>query len=368
MKRVALIMAGGSGERFWPLSRRKKPKQLLKLVSDNKTMLEESVERIAPLIDKQHVYIITSELLAPIMRQMLTDFPPENIIAEPYKRNTAPCLALGAAVLLAKYRDEPDLSVAVLTADQHIYPAESFIATVDEAMKYAESEAKILTIGIPPTRPETGYGYIELGEKSSNWQLIYDVLSFREKPSSDAASHYLASGNFLWNSGMFFYKLSTFVSELKQYLPEVGNQIEIMSQNLANSIHIPSNSLINEIGNIFKEFPNISIDYGLMEKTPNVAVARALFNWDDVGALDALRRTRPADSNGNISVGRASILATNKSIVINESKTAIVSVLGMEQVAVVVTDDAVLVCPVDKVQQVRQCVEDVKNRFGEDYV
>ncbi|MCX8055149.1 MAG: mannose-1-phosphate guanylyltransferase [Ignavibacteria bacterium] len=368
MKRVALIMAGGSGERFWPLSRRKKPKQLLKLVSDNKTMLEESVERVAPLIDKRDVYIITSELLAPIMRNMLTDFPPENIIPEPYKRNTAPCLALGAAVLLAKYSNEPDLSVAVLTADQHIFPSHSFIETVDEAMKYAEAEGKILTIGIPPTRPETGYGYIELGEKVTNWQLIFDVLSFREKPSTEAAAHYLASGNFLWNSGMFFYKLSTFVCELKQHLPEVGNHIELMAKNLVSSINTPSNSLLNEIGDIFKEFPNISIDYGLMEKTANVAVARALFNWDDVGALDALRRTRPADSSGNISIGRASLVATDNSIIINESKMAVVSVLGMDGVAVVVTDDAVLVCPVDKVQQVRQSVEDVKNKFGEEYI
>ncbi len=368
MKRVALIMAGGSGERFWPLSRRKKPKQLLKLVSNDKTMLEESVERIAPLIDKQDVYIITSELLAPIMRDMLTDFPPENIIPEPYKRNTASCLALGAAVLLAKYPNEQDLSVAVLTADQHIYPSDAFVATVDEAMKYAERNEKILTIGIPPTRPETGYGYIELGKKVDNWNLIFGVLSFREKPSSDAAMHYLASGNFLWNSGMFFYKLSTFISELKQYLPEIGDQIQLMAKNLNLSINEPANSLSNHIGNIFKEFPNISIDYGLMEKTPNVAVARALFNWDDVGAIDALRRTRSADARGNISIGRASLIDTSNSIVINESERAVVSVLGMESVAVVVTDDAVLVCPVEMVQQVRQSVEDVKNKFGEEYI
>lgn len=368
MKRVALIMAGGAGERFWPLSRRKKPKQLLKLVSTDKTMLEESVERISPLIDKQDVYVITSELLAPIMRDMLRDFPPENVIPEPYKRNTAPCLALGAAVLRAKYRDEQDLSVAVLTADQHIYPSDAFVATVDEAMKYAESEGKILTIGIPPTRPETGYGYIELGEKVGGWQLIFDVLSFREKPTIEAATHYLSSGNFLWNSGMFFYKLSTFVGEMKQYLPEVGDKIDIMAERLAGSISKTAISFSNEIGEIFEKFPNISIDYGLMEKTPNVAVARALFNWDDVGAIDALRRTRSADASGNIAVGRASLPDTKNSIVINESERAVVSVLGMDGVAVVVTDDAVLVCPVEKVQQVRKSVEDVKNKFGEEYI
>lgn len=370
MKRVAIIMAGGTGERFWPLSRRHRPKQLLKLVSLDKTMLQESIERISPLISPDDIYIITSELLAPIIRELLTDFPPENVIPEPYKRNTAPCLALGASILLAKYNlPSNEISCAVLTADQHIYPVDSFLQTVDEALRFAETNDKIVTIGINPTRPETGYGYIEIGEKQYDWNLIYNVMSFREKPNVEAAKYYIETGNFLWNSGMFFYRLSTFANEMQKHLPEVGTQIDLMKQSLISVCHKPQISLKENIGDIFEAFPNVSIDYGLMEKTSQIAVARALFNWDDVGALDALRRTRPIDESGNISIGQNSLIDTKNSIIVNETgDRTVVSVLGMDGVAVVVTDDAVLVCPVDKVQEVRRCVDNVNKLFGDKWI
>ena len=370
MKRVALIMAGGAGERFWPLSRRHRPKQLLKLFSTDKTMLEEAIDRISPLIPKEDIYIITSELLCSIMRNMLVDFPPANIIPEPFKRNTAPCLALGSAAVLAKYNlPSSELSIAVLTADQHIYPNDAFVQTVDEAMQFAESNDKIVTIGINPTRPETGYGYIELGKKQQNWENIYEVLSFREKPNTEAAKYYIEQGNFLWNSGMFFFRASTFETELAEHLPEVGLKIETMKDKLVVVIERPVVTLSNEVGDIFEKFPNISIDYGLMEKTRNVAVARALFNWDDVGALDALRRTRPLDERGNVSLGNNSLIDCRNSIVVNETGGKVVaSVVGMDNVAVVVTEDAVLICPADRVQEVRRSVEDVCKNFGEKWL
>lgn len=370
MKRVALIMAGGAGERFWPLSRRTRPKQLLKLVSEDKTMLEDAIERITPLIPKKDIYIITSELLTPVMRNMLNDFPPENIIPEPFKRNTAPCLALGVACVLAKHNlPASEISIAVLTADQHIYPNDAFLQTVDEAMRFAESSDIIVTIGINPTRPETGYGYIELGEKQPNWENIYEVLSFREKPNIEAAKYYIEQGNFLWNSGMFFFRASTFETELAKYLPEVGLKISEMKNKLVESISTPKDTFKEEIGDIFEQFPNISIDYGLMEKTHSVAVARALFNWDDVGALDALRRTRPTDNQGNVSIGSNSLIDCTNSIIINETSGKMVtSVLGMDNVAIVVTEDAVLVCPADRVQEVRRNVEEIRKSYGEKWL
>lgn len=370
MKRVALIMAGGSGERFWPLSRKTFPKQLLKLNSTEKTLLEESIDRVAPIIDKNDIYIITSEILAPVMREMLRDFPPENIIPEPAKRNTAPCLALGAAVVIAKYENEgikpEDISIAVLTADQAISPEDGFVATVDAAMKFAEANHSLVTIGISPSRPETGYGYIEL-ENAMPDSIIYKVKSFREKPSYEAAEEYMKSGNFLWNSGMFFWRASTFANELEKHLPEVGEKINLMKDKVKASLNTPHNSLADHIGEVFSACPSISIDYGLMEKSDCVAVAKAMFEWDDVGAWDALRRTRKADELGNISEGHTSLIDTHNSIVINESGGKIVSsVIGMENVAVIVTCDAIMVCPIDKVQDVKKSVEDIRSRFGED--
>ncbi len=369
MKRVALIMAGGAGERFWPLSRKTFPKQLLKLNSPDKTLLEESIDRISPIISKEDIYIITSELLAPVMQEMLGNFPKENIIPEPAKRNTAPCLALGAAVVLAKYENKgikpENLSIAVLTADQAISPEDGFIATVDAAMSYAEKNHSLVTIGINPSRAETGYGYIELGEL--DYSIIFKVKSFREKPNYEAAKEYMESGKFLWNSGMFFWRVSTFASELERHLPEVGGKIKLMQEKIKHALSEPQSSLGEQIGDIFSACPSVSIDYGLMEKSDCVAVAKATFDWDDVGAWDALRRTRQQDSYGNISEGTNSLIDTRNSIIINESKgKAIASVIGMENVAVIVTEDAVMVCPIDKVQDVKKSVEDIRAKFGDD--
>ena len=229
MKRTAIIMAGGSGERFWPLSRKEKPKQLLNLSSEDKMMIEESIERIAPVIKPEDIYIITSSLLQKPIRKALPQLPEENIIAEPYKRNTAPCLALGAAFIKAKYAaegiEDKDISIAVLTADQMISPADGFVKTVTAALDYVEEHPVIATIGILPGRPETGYGYIEVKEafeKGYENIEIKPVLSFREKPNPEAAAKYLEDGRFLWNSGMFFGALTLSPIHLKNIFPRLA--------------------------------------------------------------------------------------------------------------------------------------------------
>ena len=231
MKRTAMIMAGGSGERFWPLSRRKKPKQLLKLASEDKMMIEESIERISPLIDPADIFIITGEHLLDPIRRSLKILPPENVVAEPAKRNTAPCLGLGAAFIAERYSEthsKDDISIAVLTADQNISPKEGFVKTVEAAMNYVEENPVLATIGIPPSRPETGYGYIEVVEQfdqDSDVVQIKPVLKFREKPEMEKAKEFIKSGKFLWNSGMFFWRLDTFEDAMVSALPEVGNNI-----------------------------------------------------------------------------------------------------------------------------------------------
>lgn len=373
MKRTAVIMAGGSGERFWPLSRKRRPKQLLKLLSEDKTMIEESISRISSLIAPEDVFIITSELLVEPMRESLVMIPPQNIVAEPYKRNTAPCLALAAAFIADRYNYLPldQISIAVLTADQDISPEIDFVNTVAAALDYAENQKALLTIGIPPARPETGYGYIETESKfeDNHSAQILPVKSFREKPDLDTAKTFIESGNFLWNSGMFFWRLDTFIENMIECLPAVGINIAVMKGNLSgktNDLHLSIEPLI---GDVFEKFPNISIDYGLMEKANNVAVAKALFKWDDVGSWDALERVRVKDSENNIVHGAASIIDSKNSIIINESDNKIITAcLGLDNMVVVVTKDAVMVCPKDRVQDVKKHVEDIRSRFGEEFL
>lgn len=366
MKRIAVIMAGGSGERFWPLSRKRKPKQLLALASDI-SMIEESLNRISPLIDLWDIYIITSELLLEPLRLALPMLPAENIVAEPYKRNTAPCLALSAAFIKSKYSEFnlDEIVIAVLTADQSIAPNEGFIQTIDSALNYVENNPFLCTIGIPPVRPETGYGYVEIENKfdyNNDTSEISSVIAFHEKPDLSTAKEYLKAGNFLWNSGMFFWRLDTFISTLQNTIPEIGNQIAEMAGKYHNKTKIPLPEALEQIRTIYEAFPNISIDYGLMERADNVVAAKALFSWDDIGSWDSLERLKEADANNNIVAGNTALIDVTNSVVINasENKDMIVAGLGIDNFVVVTTDDAVLIIPKDRVQEVKQIVDKIR--------
>jgi mannose-1-phosphate guanylyltransferase len=363
MIRTAVIMAGGSGERFWPLSRARKPKQLLPLLSE-KMMIEETIERIDGIIAVEDIYIITSKALIEPIRKALPNIPAQNIIAEPYKRNTAPCLALAAAFISAKYAEKyssEHISVAVLTADQDINPIDGFKATLNEILEFVEKDKSICTIGINPVRPETGYGYVEVGDafKSPDKCEIKKVLAFREKPNFEIAKQYAASGLHLWNSGMFFFRLDTFIEGLIKHLPDVGNGIANMRDKYLNNTNEVFESSFDAIDSIFEAFPDISIDYGLMEKSDNIYTANALFSWDDVGSWDALDRVKGKDANGNVADGEIGLVDCSNSIIINKSsnKDMIIGAIGLDDFVVVATDDSVMICPKDKVQDVKKCVQ-----------
>ena len=362
--RVAVIMAGGVGERFWPLSRRNRPKQLLPLAGPGRTLIEEAVDRITPLIDLERVFVATAEhLREPLLAQNLP-IPEENIIAEPVKRNTAGCLVLAAAHMLARFdRPAEEISMAVLTADHLMGDAERFRETVDAALGAAEAEEILVTIGIPPARPETGYGYIEIPENAQPVFLnphsvsIFTVERFREKPSLEVAQEYLKTGRFLWNGGMFFWRVSTFLSELDRVGPDLGEA----TRKLADAVRGDDSALIRSI---FEGLENISIDYALMEQARRVAVARAEFEWDDLGAWDCLDRTHPKDRSGNVSVGDPILIDSRDCIVYNAegSDRTAVSVIGAEGLAVVVCSGGVLVVPKDRAQDVRHAVAELKRR------
>lgn len=370
MKRTAVIMAGGSGERFWPLSRRKQPKQLLCLTSDDKTMIEETLERIAPLVSYSDMFIITSEALLAPMREMLSAIPPENIVAEPLKRNTAPCIALAAAFIAERYAEDGlqpcDISMAVLAADHYISSKELFCTTAEAAFTCAETTAQLVTLGIPPSRPETGYGYIETAQAESTPLAAEKVVSFREKPSREKAEEFVASGNFLWNSGMFFWRVDVVAEGLCQHLPDVGSTIDALRTALRNRTHSTPSGTPQGTREIFAPMPDISIDYGLMERADNVAVVRALFPWDDVGSWDALPRVFPADEQGNITLGDSVVLDSTNCVVVNRcsGNSTAVAVVGMENVVVVATPNGILVCPVERAQDVKKVVQTLQKQEG----
>ncbi len=365
MKRVAILLAGGSGERFWPVSRINKPKQLLALNSD-KTLIEEAIERICKLVDVNDIFVFTNQTTLKPIRDTLKDIPPENIVAEPIKKNTAPALAFASSFLLAKYKGKfspEEITVGVFTSDQRIEPLSGFIKTVEIAFSYVESRSKIATIGIVPTRPDTAYGYIEvpISYKEAKEDVL-PVVQFKEKPDFETANYYFSSGRFFWNSGMFFWRLDAFLTQLNIYAPEIYSNIEPLRKLLEYKTNLKLDEPIPGIQEIYATFPEISIDYALMERSSDIVVVRSYFDWDDIGSWDALERTRPKDENGNVSLGNNILFNTSNSVVVNESRnySIKVCVVGLSDIVVVVTNDAVLVCNKSQVQNVKKCVEEIK--------
>ncbi len=360
--KVIVIMAGGTGERFWPLSRYNHPKQLLTLSGSGQSLLEEAVERSTAIVAPENIYIATSPHLQDAIKNAGLDIPQENIIAEPSKRNTAGCLIYAAANILAKTRLSPEeVTMGVLTADHRIPDTTPFVDTVGKAMECAEQNDGLVTIGIQPIRPETGYGYIEVAENaklpSGDKQALLPVASFREKPNADDAAKYVASGRFFWNSGMFFWRLSSFQNEFGKANPVMAETLEDLTDALlANSTE--------RAAKIFDALPNISIDYALMEKAKHVYVVPGNFVWDDLGSWDSIERTFPKDNQGNVTVGNPVLLDTNDSIIYNAPglKKMAVGVVGMKDVVVIVNEDAVLVIPKNRAQDVKKLVLALRDR------
>lgn len=350
-KRVAVIMAGGSGERFWPLSRVSRPKQLLRLTDPNRTLLEEAVQRIEPLVGADSVYVITGRHLEEPIRESGA-LKGESILAEPMKRNTLGALVWVAAQWIA--RGATDVTFAILTADHKIGDAGAFRETVSKAMETAELTGALVTCGVTPTRPETGYGYVELDRGQTVTTGAIKAVGFREKPDVQTAAEYVLSGRFLWNSGMFFYTLQTFMAELEHSHPAAFAITHRIAEALA----------AGDMGSAeaaFAELPNLSIDYALAEKAKQIFVVESGFAWDDVGAWDALSRSLGIeDEHGNVALGNALVIDSRNAIIYNDVDTIIAATVGVDDVVLVVTPDAVLLCKQSESQRVKEIVEALK--------
>ena len=353
-RRVAVIMAGGSGTRFWPVSTPERPKQFLRLASDDESLLQQSVGRIVPLVGEAGVHIATTAGLVEATRTECPQVPGENVFGEPHRRNTLGALVWATAVLQARDKDAQagslhhngdswrELSLAVLTADHMIGPPERFRGTVEKAMSIAEERGSLVTIGIAPDRPATEYGYVETGaEIGGGWE----VARFTEKPDEATAEEFVASGSHLWNSGMFFWTLGSFCDELSRTMPDARAALAEIAGALGEGDE-------SKAAEQFGGLTNVSVDYAVMERAENVAVVKAEFEWDDLGSWDALGRILPSDEAGNVAHGAARTVESEGCVVYNGLDGTAVSVLGMKDAVVVVTDGQVLVCPRSRVQDV----------------
>lgn len=362
--RVIVIMAGGTGERFWPMSRASRPKQLLTLTSSGQSLLAEAVGRAKAVMPVENIFIATSQALRPLIIDSKLGIPEENILAEPSKRNTAGCLIYASAAIMARYpQTGPEgVTMAVLTADHRIPDVAPFVETVTAALDEAENNDTLVTIGIQPVRPETGYGYLQVDktDKSLNKNdkfPLYKVDAFHEKPTAEMAAKYIASGHCYWNSGMFFWRISTFQNEFNRANPILAETLEDLTDAImANDVR--------RAQVIFDAMPDISIDYALMEKTDRISVIPGNFLWDDLGNWEVIQRTFPPDNAGNVAFGNPVVMDCTSSIIYNspgQSKIAVAAV-GLKDMVVVVDDDAVLIMPKTRTQDVRDVVAALRAR------
>lgn len=348
MKKTALIMAGGRGERFWPKSRKRMPKQFLSLTDDGKTMIQLTVERILPLVDLEDVYIVTNRDYLPLVQKQLPELPAANILCEPVGRNTAPCIGLGAVHISQKY---DDAVMFVLPSDHLIKYNTIFLNTLSDAAEIAEQGDNLVTLGITPDYPETGYGYIKFNPEET-LARAFAVDRFVEKPDLETAKTYLATEQYLWNSGMFIWKVSTILKNLEQYLPETYAGL----LKIKNAIGTEEERSVLE--GEFEAFRSESIDYGIMEKAQHIYTLAGSFGWDDVGSWLAVERIRQSNEFGNVITGNAITVDTKNTVI--EGGKKLIATVGVENLIVVDTEDALLICEKDSAGNIKKVLENLK--------
>ena len=348
MKKTALIMAGGRGERFWPKSRKNLPKQFLSLTDDGKTMIQLTVERILPLVNMEDIYIATNRDYKALVQQQLPEIPEENILCEPVGKNTAPCIGLGAVHMQKKYGDA---IMMVLPSDHLIKYTSIFVNTLSDACEVAEQGENLVTLGITPDAPETGYGYIKFMPDKTLGRA-FAVERFVEKPNLETAKTYVASEQYLWNSGMFIWKVSTILDNMKTYLPETYEGLE----RIQAAIGTEQQETVLE--KEFYEFQSESIDYGIMEKAKNIYILTGAFGWDDVGSWLAVGRIKASNEFGNVISGHVVTVNTKNSIIQGGEK--LIATVGLQDVIVVDTEDALLICDKDSAGDIKKVLENLR--------
>ncbi len=349
MKKTALIMAGGKGERFWPQSRTALPKQFLALTDSALSMLQLTVERILPIIDMEDIFIVTNSDYKNLVRRQLPDLPEHNIICEPAGRNTAPCIGLGAMYLSKKYTDA---TMFVLPADHLIKDQNMFLQVMEDAYMIANSDFNLVTLGITPNYPETGYGYIKYN-CSAPLLKGYAVDNFVEKPNFSLAAEYIADGSYLWNSGIFIWNVSTILENMKRFIPDTYNKLLVIREAIAT----PDEK--NILNNIFTSCKSESIDYAVMEHADNIYTIPGNFGWDDVGSWLALERHNVKDASENIKKGNIISLDTRNCIISSDNR--LIATLGVKDLIIVDGEDSVLICAKDRCNSIKDVLNQLKS-------
>lgn len=365
MKSYAIIMAGGVGARFWPYGTFRLPKQFLPIANSPNSMLQLTVKRINDIIPYHQMFIVTNAQYVNEVKKQIPRIPVENIIGEPVGRNTAPCVGLAATIL--KQFDEK-ANMVILPADHLIENEDEFKKTIRAGLKFVETNDSIVTMGINPTHPETGYGYIQFIDDAylsvesgdSEKVTIYKVKTFAEKPTNEIARHFLESGDFLWNSGMFIFRADVILKEIKKSLPDLHHEL----LKLEKDIH--TNKFQKSLELAYSRIKGISIDYGIMEKANNVYVIKGNFTWSDLGSWDEVYRIKTKDKQGNVILGETFIKDSNNNLIM--SPKGFVSVIGADDLIVISTKEGVLICKKGRSQEVKDIVDYLKRKGLTDYL
>ena len=347
----AVIIAGGRGTRFWPASRKELPKQLLNIIGDN-SMLQMTVDRLRKMKNIEDVFIITGKHLEAKIKKTISGVDPKNIIVEPSAKNTAP--AIGLAALYIKQK-RSDAVMGVFPADHLIVGAQKFSKSVRSAIQIATKKQTVVTIGIKPHYPATGYGYIQFNKKSSDSHLnAFPVKTFAEKPHEKLATRFLKSGDFLWNGGMFVWRIDSFFSEISSHMPELDSQLAKIEKRIAGKKHFSQ---------LWSRIEPESIDYGLLEKTKNIYVIKAEFDWNDLGSWNSVFEFSPKNKENNAIRGQGIVIDGKNNFI--ESQNQFTAIIGQSDLVVVSTNDATLVVPRSRVEEVKRVIaflEESKNK------
>ena len=352
------IMAGGIGSRFWPKSRTSYPKQFLDILNTGKTLIQWTFERYAAFIPKENIYVVTSEEYADIVAVQLPEIPKENIVAEPSRKNTAPCVAYISFKLLQK---DPQASLIVAPSDHMILDGENFKKITTRALAFVDRHEAFITLGIKPTYPNTGYGYIQFDSKLIE-EDIHKVKTFTEKPNLELAKTFVASGEFLWNGGIFVWKVKTVVNAFEKYQPEMFELFDAEKENFNTAKEKES------INKIYPQCTNVSIDYAIMEKADNVYVIPSSFGWSDLGTWNSAYENLDKDYLGNAVASENVIVIDATKCMVSAPHEKLLVLQGMDDFIIVDTKDVLMICKKDKEQAIKEYVAEVKRSKGDKYL